>query len=139
MKTSIIAMVYFMLLGQFVYAHKVMLMDSLVINIKPGDDIQDAIKKLNSKNGGTIVLAAGTYIVNKPIEVFSNLRIRGDLSRRQNDIVNTPADNNYNATIIFSEKGIQNVVLENFWVKGNLLHVYPWHNGKLLRSLSQRH
>lgn len=45
--------------------------------ISPGDDIQDAINKIRSLKGGILELNIGTYLIDKPIQVYSSITIRG--------------------------------------------------------------
>lgn len=108
------------LLCQFCFTQAGITQDSVLLKLKAGDDIQAAINKLHKKDGGTILLAAGTYVISKPIELYSNIILRGELSRKQNEMIITPADARFNEPILFSEKGIHDVLLENIWVKGNL-------------------
>ncbi|MDB2385545.1 carboxypeptidase-like regulatory domain-containing protein [Polaribacter sp.] len=48
-----------------------------IIELKPGDDIQDAINKANSAGGGVVFLTAGKYTVSKSLALKSKVTISG--------------------------------------------------------------
>lgn len=52
--------------------------DSHTLVIDPGDDIQSAMDKLNSKyGGGTVLLNPGVYKISSSLMIYSNIMLRG--------------------------------------------------------------
>lgn len=50
----------------------------VVRTIRPGDDIQAAVKEASRQGGGVVLLRSGTYNVDKPIDMESNVVVRGE-------------------------------------------------------------
>ncbi|WP_282124538.1 right-handed parallel beta-helix repeat-containing protein [Algibacter mikhailovii] len=94
------------------------------IKLNPGDDIQatiDLIRSSNDDKGGNILLGKGTYVLNKPLIVYSNINIHGYSANDPSGTVITIEDNTFNQPIITNVGSLYNVSYQNFKVLGNLL------------------
>ncbi len=49
-----------------------------VVEVAPGESIQDAVDNVNAKGGGVVKLLAGTHVVNKSIEMKSKVTFVGE-------------------------------------------------------------
>jgi len=83
----------------------------IVKRIKPGDDIQAAIKEVNKKGGGVLLLEEGTYKITQTINMEDNVVVRG--VDRKAVILESSIEARYGDGPIFYFKGDSNSGIEN--------------------------
>ena len=92
------------------------------IYIKPGDDIQSAIDKLHSDNGGSLIFNQGTYTIDKSIEVYSDITLQGNSNGSRPLIQLDQSDLKFNAPLITSKENskVSNLQIINLEIQGNI-------------------
>ena len=95
---------------------------SSTIYIKPGDDIQSSIDKLDSDNGGSLIFNQGTYIIDESLMVYSNIRLEGNSNGSRPLIQLKQSDLKFNDPLITSKENskVSNLEIINLEIQGNI-------------------
>ncbi len=89
----------------------------LVINLPAGGDVVGAVNQVAAAGGGTVNLAAGTYMLTQSIPMFSNITLNGAGS---STVIMAPATPHAFPIIYNVAEGIGNIVISNLVLDGNI-------------------
>jgi len=90
---------------------------NVVMNLPQGGDIPSAVDIIGAQGGGTLNLAAGTYVLYRPVNMVSNITIVGQGSSTVVTRPNGPLGWSLFANSVDS---ISNVTFKNFIIDGNI-------------------
>ncbi|WP_165730779.1 carbohydrate-binding protein [Polaribacter sp. 20A6] len=105
---------YLIILFFLCFANNVNALDK---NLSPGDDIQAAIDEVANSGGGTVYLAAGTYILSASIKMSSYVTLEGEGTSTRLEL---PLDATYAMIVDDGTEPCINMTVRNMLLDGNI-------------------